>query len=204
MRTAWAWLVAAAMVGAGCASAPAGGGGGKAESKAPPTEAEMQAAWMKAMTPGEPHARMKRQCGEWDVTAKMWMQPGAPPMESKGKATMKMIFGDRYQLQDYQGDFMGMPFTGMGITGYDNVTGKWFSTWIDSMSTCQMVSEGYSSGKDTFVFEGTFPDPVGGTMKMRMVLTEKGPDTILFEAYTLGGPWQEEAKCMEMTYTRKK
>lgn len=31
-----------------------------------------------------------------------------------------MIFGGRYQLSNYKGNFMGMPFEGMSIMGYDN------------------------------------------------------------------------------------
>ena len=37
---------------------------------------------------------------------------------------------------------MGMPFEGIGRTGYDNVTGKYWSTWIDNMSTgCYLHTE---------------------------------------------------------------
>ena len=37
---------------------------------------------------------------------------------------------------------MGIPYRGHGMTGFDNVTDKYWSTWNDSMSTGIMVTEG--------------------------------------------------------------
>ena len=49
---------------------------------------------------------------------------------------------------------MGTPFTGHGMTGYDNVTGKYWSTWTDSMSTGIMVSEGSCDAEGVCTFIG--------------------------------------------------
>ncbi len=193
MRGAWALLGAAVLVGAGCASAPPA-----------PTEEEMNAAWMKAMNPGEPHARMARHCGDWDVAGRMWMAPGAPPTESTGVAKIRMVLGGRYQIQEYEGAFMGMTFQGMGVAGYDNVRQVYFSSWFDSMGTGVMNSEGNPDASGAIVYLGEMPDPLGNSYRMREVLTEKGPDTILFEMYMQGLQWPEEGKMMELLYTRKK
>jgi hypothetical protein len=179
----------------------------KAEEKpapAGPTPEEM-AAWEKAMTPGEPHKKMAAREGTWDTSSKFWMAPGAPPTESKGTAKFRMIFGGRYQVQEYTGDMMGMPFEGMSIGGYDNVKQQYFSTWIDSMGTGAMNSQGTADEKGVITERGLMADPATGKdCKMRMVLTEKDKDTMFFEMFVDDGKGKGEMKCMELTYTRKK
>lgn len=177
------------------------------EKKAPagPTPEEM-AAWEKAMTPGEPHKRMAAQEGSWESTGKMWMDPSQPATEMKGAAKFRMIFGGRYQIQEYTGEMMGMPFEGMSISGYDNVRKKYFSTWIDSMGTGVMNSEGTADEKGTVTYHGMMTDPAtGGDCKVRMVFpAAKDKDSIAFEMYVDDGKGKGEVKCMEMNYTRKK
>jgi hypothetical protein len=42
--------------------------------------------------------------------------------------------GGRFLGQRYTGSMMSAPFEGVGYTGYDNVTKKYWGTWIDRMS----------------------------------------------------------------------
>ena len=96
------------------------------------------------------------------------------------------------------------PFTGQGMTGYDNVSGKYWSTWNDSMSTGVMVSEGTcdSQGK-ACTFTGSWTDPITkGLIKSRMTSRWTSPTTEVFEMYA---PWKDgkEMKMMEITYSKK-
>ena len=98
---------------------------------------------------------------------------------------------------------MGMPFIGQGMTGYDNVTGKYWSTWTDSMSTGVMVSEGVCDAEQTCKFTGTFNDPITqGPVTIRMISRRTSPTTEVFEMY---GPGDDgsEVKMMEITYSKK-
>jgi hypothetical protein len=81
--------------------------------------------WQKLATPGAPHKLLARMAGTWNAKMKSWMEPDKPPMESTGTSETKMIFGGRFLHMDYTGDMMGSPFTGLGITGYDNPTRKY-------------------------------------------------------------------------------
>ena len=54
---------------------------------------------------------------------------------------------------------MGMPFTGHGMRGYDNVSGKYWSTWNDSMSTGMMVSEGTCDAQKRLHLHGQLERP---------------------------------------------
>src|SRR5688572_20287592 len=97
--------------------------------KKPEMDPAMMEAMMKASTPGAPHKMLEGMVGTWDAKISMWMMPGADPMTSTGVAESKMIFGGRFVEQRFKGDFMGVPFEGLGYTGYDNVKQQYFSTW---------------------------------------------------------------------------
>jgi hypothetical protein len=178
------------------------------EEGAPPamSEEDMKEmeAMMKAGTPGDPHKQFAEMSGEWAVTGKSFMGPGKPAIEFTGTAKNKMLFDGRYQVQEFDSAFMGMPFQGLGITGYDNMTKEYVSIWIDSMSTAVMVSRGKvdASGRPTFV--GEFVDGMGRTQVMRMTEKLVDKDTMNFEAWNKSPKFPEEFKCMEMTYKRKK
>src|SRR5512134_1078333 len=60
----------------------------------------MMAAFEKFGTPGPEHKILLDGVGTWDVASKMWMDPAAPPMESKGKSVQRAILGGRYVQYD--------------------------------------------------------------------------------------------------------
>jgi hypothetical protein len=168
----------------------------------PEQQAEME-AYIKAGTLGPQHEMMASQVGTFDVTIKSWMDPAAPPMESKGMAVRTLHLGGRILHEEFQGDMMGTPFTGLSRSGYDNVSGNWWSTWTDSMSTGIMLSKGDCDENHTCTYVGTYNDPVkGGPVTSRHVVKSISPDEQYFEMY---GPDRDgnEVKMMEMVYTRR-
>ena len=111
----------------------------------------------------------------------------------------------RYCQELASGQMMGAPFNGMGITGYDNVLGKYVSTWIDNMGTGIMSSQGTAdaSGK-VITFVGTTSDPVSGKpSKMRMVTTIADDDHHTLDMYGIPPGGKKEMKTMTIEYTRK-
>ena len=169
----------------------------------PEQKAEME-AYTKAGTPGAPHKKLAATVGKYNVTMKSWQDPKAPPMEETGTATRSMALDGRVLVEQFSGTMMGSPFTGHGMTGYDNVSNKYWSTWNDSMSTGLMVSSGTCDAKDACTFTGTWNDPVKkGPTKSRMTSRWTDKDTEVFEMY---GPDKQgkEMKMMEMTYKRAK
>ena len=168
----------------------------------PEQQAEME-AYMKAGALGPQHEWMATQVGTFDVDVTSWMDPAAPPMESKGVAVRTMQMDGRVMSDEFQGDMMGMPFTGLSRNGYDNVSGKYWSTWTDSMSTGIMVSEGECDENHTCTYVGTYNDPIkGGPVTNRYVIKWKSADEQIFAMYG-PGPDGAEVKMMEMTYTRR-
>ena len=168
----------------------------------PEQKAAME-AYMKAATPGAPHQSLAAMAGTYDLTIKSWNAPGGPANEEKGSATRAMTLGGRVLVEDLTSSMMGTPFTGHGMTGYDNVSGKYWGTWNDSMSTGVMVSEGTcdAQGKNC-TFTSSWKDPVKKTMvKARMTTKWTSPTTEIFEMYAPGKDGKE-FKMMEITYTK--
>jgi hypothetical protein len=164
---------------------------------------EMMEVYRKLGTPGEPHRVLATMAGSWNARVKSWSAPDKPPMESSGGCEQKMVLGGRFLQQDFTGDMMGTTFTGIGFTGYDNHSGKYLSTWIDSMSTSILLLEGTADtdGK-TVVQENHHSDPVRGPMTWRSVTRIIDDNSWVFEMYSIYQMGKEE-KGMEITYTRK-
>lgn len=166
---------------------------------------EMMAAYMKLNAPNENHAFLKNFVGEWEVTAKGWMQPGAEPIVSKGSAKAEMICGGRFLKLEFKSTMFGQPFEGIQIMGYDNYQKKNISFWIDSSSTAFYLTEG-SRDEDTkkIVETGVWQDPMGGEdMNVRNTTTLVSKDEYTFEMIMIL-PDGTEFKSMEYRSTRKK
>ena len=177
-----------------------------AQDAPPAMTAEQQAmmeAYQKAGTPGEEHARLAAMAGTYDLSIKSWDAPGAPPTVEAGTATRTMILGGRVMREETTSSMHGQPFVGEGLHGYDNVTGKHWSTWSDSMSTGIMVSEGSCDAAGACTFTGSWNDPVSkGKITARMTTRWTSPDTEVFEMYT-PGPDGKEIQMMEITYKKQ-
>ena len=168
----------------------------------PEQKAEMD-AYMKAGTPGEPHRLLAASAGTYDVKVRSWQDPGAPPMEETGTAVRTVDLDGRVVIERFNSRMMGMPFTGLSLTGFDNVSGKYWATWTDSMSTGLMVSEGTCDEKHNCTFSGSWNDAIKkGPVKSRMTTRRTGPGTEVFEMYAPGRDGKE-MKMMEITYTKK-
>lgn len=183
--------------------------GKKQEPKAQqmPGQEEMMKKWAEVSTPGDAHRKLDDLVGTWDAEMKMWMQgPGSVPSVTKGTSVNTWVLGGRYLRQEYKGEFMGMPFEGIGYTGYDNHNKRYFSIWIDNSSTQLSTMSGVvdQSGK-VFTEYGTMDEWMTGEngKPVKYVTRILSKDKHVFEVHDLaiGEP---NTKVMEATYTRKK
>jgi hypothetical protein len=172
---------------------------------APGAQDAAAAAWMKYTTPGEGHRAFDPFVGTWDVTMKWWMAPGTPPQESTGTAQFRWTLDGHYLQQDFQGMFMGKPFQGMEIGGYDNFRQQYESVWVDSQMTSIMMSTGsYDATAKSFTYAGRCDDLMTGRKDVghRMVSRWIDNDHVAFDMY-MEGPDGKEVKGGEMQYVRK-
>jgi hypothetical protein len=170
-----------------------------------PDEKAMMEAYAKASEPVEQHKQVLKRAGKWNLTMKSWMDPKAPPSESTGTAEGKPLLGDRYLQTTVTASMpQGGQFSGLGLAGYDKAKKKFVGSWIDSMSTGVMLSEGTATpdGK-TVTSQMVGTDPLTGKPnKMKIVEKWETDDKVVEEFYEKKGG--KEIKTMEITYTRAK
>lgn len=164
---------------------------------------EMMEVYKKLGTPGAPHKTIASMAGSWTTKIRSWMKPEKPPVESTGTSEHKMILDGRFLQQEFRGQMMGTPFNGIGFMGYDNHTGKYVSTWMDSMGTAILLFEGTASEDGrTITQEAHYDDPIQGPMVYRAVTKLVDDNTFEFEMYGTDKTGKEE-KMMEIAYIRK-
>src|SRR5437870_2675247 len=99
--------------------------------------------------PAPEHAVLKEWEGSWDSTVKMQGN------ESKGTLSAKVGLNGLWLIEEFKGEFAGMPFEGHGVTTYDPAKKKYINVWIDSMSTSPVISEGtYDKATKTLKLAG--------------------------------------------------
>jgi hypothetical protein len=161
-------------------------------------------ACMEAATPGEMHAYLAEGVGVWEGKSTMWMTPEAEPMESVCTTTYSPMLEGRYFKCETTGDMGGMPFHGIGVYGFDNVSQEFQTTWIDNCGTGMATGTGdLSSDGKTMTWTLTYNCPI--TKKpthLREVERRTGEDTMTLEIYGVFAGTGKEYKMMEIDYTR--
>jgi hypothetical protein len=170
----------------------------------PEQQAEME-AWQKVATPGGPHHLLQPVIGSWNAVTTNWEKPGGPSQQGKGTAEQSWVLGGRFIKQEFHGEFMGMPFEGIGYTGYDNFKKQYIGSWMDNMGTMMMISTGDAdAGGKVFTFQSGMDDIMTGKpIKMREVLRIVDNNKHVYEMYTADRTSGVEFKMMEIVYTRK-
>jgi hypothetical protein len=181
---------------------------GQPEIKLPPgwTEDDLKAEMM-AGTPGKMHERLAKDVGVWQGKCSMWMPPGGgEPMKSDCTMTITSIMDGRYFKSEMSGEMAGMgPYNGFGIGGFDNVSQKFVSTWIDNHSTGILTGTGdlTPDGK-TVNWNFTYNCPI--TKKpvvLRQIDTVTGPGAKTLEMFGADPKTGKEYKMMRIEFTKK-
>jgi uncharacterized protein DUF1579 len=170
-----------------------------------PEQQAMMDKMTKAATPGAQHAMLTKMAGEWTCTVKLQMDPSQPPQESQSTAMITALMDGRYIQEVATGQMNGTPFNGMGLYGFDNVSGKYVSSWIDNMGTGIMTSVGTADKSGNVItWVGTMNDAVTGkAAKSRMVTTVIDDSHHTLEMFGVPPGGKKEAKMMTIDYVRK-
>ncbi len=176
----------------------------------PPPPPAMNDAMMKfieASSPNENHKKLAAYLGTWDTESSFWMEgPDNPPVTSKGVAKITWGFDGRFLKQEFQGYFMGMPRTGLGFNGYDNMKKLYTMFWVDNTSTAMFTGTGnFDAAGTALTMTGKMDDPETGqmdkTVKYVLRMTEK--DRFVFEMHEVPAKGAS-VKVGEIVYTRAK
>ncbi|MEL7312651.1 MAG: DUF1579 family protein [Pseudomonadota bacterium] len=163
-----------------------------------PSEADIMAAMAAASTPGEPHKKLADSVGNFNAEMMMYMGPGAEPERMEMTVERNLELGGRVLVEYWKGLAMGQPFEGVGRTGYDNVTGKYWTTWNDTFSTGVLTMEGeWDAEIDGIVWTGEAVNPMTKqTYASRSVATYPSEDIEEMKMYENHG----EGEYLSMTF----
>jgi hypothetical protein len=159
---------------------------------------------MSADKPGPIHEEMARRAGEYDTASKFWIKPGGEAMESKGAAKITPVVDGRFLLEESTGTQFGQPFKALRLSGYNNLTKQYESTWTYSMATGMMHMTGASKddGK-TIEWTASYTNDKGD--KQNLYATTRYVDNDRFVVELVAKtPDGNKGPTLETTYTRKK
>jgi len=154
-------------------------------------------------TPGAPHRLVARMAGRWSLTGNCRMEPGGDLIEHTGVSEHKMVLDGRFLQQEFSGEMVGVPFNGIGYLGYDNHTGKYVSTWLDSFGTGIYHFEGTGSDDgSTITLNCSYDDPLRGPVTWRNVTKFVDNDNFEFRMYSIDSSGRKD-EMGRFVYTRK-
>lgn len=150
---------------------------------APPLSAEAQ--------------RLEAWVGTWEAEVTMM---GAT---TRGTETCRLDCGGHWLVTEHTGSFLGQPFLGRGLTGFDATRGAYTGVWVDSSGgPMSLYSDGtFSADGKTFTahVEGVGLD--GKPARFEYVSSFPEPRKRSFEVYQLAGAQRELQ--MSIRYTRR-
>lgn len=183
----------------------------------PPADAQAAAQdWMQLIRPGRFHGAMEPSIGAWETTTKIWVAgPENEPVVTQGRAERKWILGGRFVMEELTTEFPlaaisggqaeNIPWSGMGLFGYDNFRNMYVGCWADTMGTQLLTMKGSVSPDGAiFTYFGEMDEPglgvIGRTVKYQTKIVDA--DTHVFSIYDLHAG--TDYRVVEVTYKRKK
>ena len=151
--------------------------------------------------PGPEHKVLELWAGDWDATVTVDMG-GPKPDVSQATYSARVGLGGLWLTGEFKGQFMGQPFEGRDVLGYDSGKKSYVGTWIDSGSPSLSVSSGtWDAASQTLTMRGTGLDPATGKeMGSVMKTSFRGADRMLLSLQMDGAP----APMMTIEYKRMK
>ncbi len=145
---------------------------------------------------------LKKWVGNWDATIESAGRDGKP-VTSSAKMTAKLC--GRWLISDFDGTFMGGPFIGHEVLGYDPIAKKYVLNWIDSAATSFSTGEGlYNPATKTLtVTVSGRDDATGKTATWRQVDIWKDADHHEWTLRTISAKDTKESVQMTIRYSRK-
>lgn len=152
--------------------------------------------------PTAEHEWLMTHVGRWTVDCSFYMDPSQPPMQVEGTEAVEQ-HGPFFIVSRFDAQMMGMPFAGLATMGFDPVTKKFQSTWIDTFSPFLFYFTGnLDATRKLLTMKGQAPEPHSKQMAdWRTTEQHVDADTRKFEMF-LTVPGQAEMKLFTHVYRR--
>jgi hypothetical protein len=145
---------------------------------------------------------LKQWAGNWEATIESTGRDGKP-VKNAAKATVRLL-GKRWLITDFDGTFLGAPFIGHEVLGYDPLAKKYLLNWVDGSATSFATGEGlYNSQSKTLTLTVTGrDDTTGKPTTWRQVDIWKDPDHHEWSLRTIAPKDAKEQIQMTIRYHR--
>ena len=152
--------------------------------------------------PGEHRKHLEMMAGTWDVKSKFYMIPGQM-IEMTGVEVAKMQPGGFWLISDITGKFMGAPFHGHSVLGYDAQKKRYVGMWADSIASVMVTSTGTCTkdGKVHTMIGKSFNPMEKREVTYKQVTEIKDANTKTFHLYDVQG--KKETLIMEQVCRRR-
>jgi hypothetical protein len=131
------------------------------------------------------HRELATLAGTWSVKQSFWKAPGQAAKIDQGTADLAMVLNQRHLRQTLHiAD--GTNFEGLGYIGYDNVSGEFFSTWMDVNFPGLIVAHGGFDGTaKAYVFRGSMASSTRGAadIPVKEIMTITDHDHFKYEYF---------------------
>jgi len=132
----------------------------------------------------------EKDLGTWDAEIEVRPQPGTEVQRSRG-VTVNRLVGGRWLVGDYKNETTG--FEGHGVYGWDAAKQRYVGTWVDSMRSAMILTEGtWDAATRTMTFVGEMQHG-GQTLRWRDITQTVEPGHQLFRTLMAdgqGGEWE--------------
>ena len=146
------------------------------------------------------HNLLLKSVGAWTATMTSPMANGP----SKGSEVNEML-GELWLTTHFKGQFLGSPFEGRGLMGYDTTKKKYVGVWIDTTTDTMSIGEGtYEADRNAIVMKYPGKDQV--TQKdivERHVLKFIDADTRQFRILVPGPDAKHSQEILKIVYKKK-
>jgi hypothetical protein len=150
-----------------------------------PSAAALQRA-AELARPAEPHQRLQRLLGHWQVTATTTTTADAAPRVDHGTIEGTSLLGGRYVMLHHQLQVEGGGLEAIQLLGFHTLHQLYTSSWRDDHSTWSIECNGPfdAAAPDRLVLHGTLVDvrdPEGRPFRLELDLGDERIDVRLFD-----------------------